>query len=109
MSLANDADGEKLSLKSFTNKFNNWFYIIDIIQIAVKNLTPFMIGLIFIILFQYFGDGTKEIDVPDLKIVTNDQSQIDTESAMDRPLYTLGSFLMTQDEELEKAKSVGFA
>ena len=31
----------------------------------IKNLSPFFIGLLFLLLFNYFGVGNKTFEVPD--------------------------------------------
>ena len=59
--LAHDDDGHKISFQDFKAEIHGWFYIADLLNVLVKNLTPFIIGLIFLYLFQYFGQDDEEI------------------------------------------------
>ena len=59
--LAHDDDGHAISFEEFKDELNSWFYFADILNIIVKNMTPFVIGLIFLYLFEFFGKESRDL------------------------------------------------
>ena len=46
----------------------------------IKNLSPFFIGLLFLLLFNYFGVGNKTFEVPDdVKIIPESKENKESE------------------------------
>jgi len=58
--MAHDYDGQKITFEEFEKELHSWFFIADFVNVLVKNLTPFIIGIIFLSLFQYFGKESEE-------------------------------------------------